>query len=152
MESLWPAGNFSDPAELALTKIDVIISEPGLINTAEERQALAELNNTSQNLGFNGQRYFVEANRFLCVSSTKSEQGREIRITDFEEKLMFSGILSDYSIIKLGKLESFPNPIRSLCLAFSPFSTLFEFEAVNEQGNSALYTPVYAVEDMAKIS
>ena len=151
MESLWPRSEFSDPAELALTKADVIVGEPDLINTEEERQALVDLSIASENLGFNGKRYFVEVNRFLHLSSTESGRGREVRVNDFEEKLLFSGVLSDYTIIKLGRLELFTNPIRSLCLEFSPFSSLFEFEALDERGECALYAPVYAVEGMTRV-
>ena len=151
MESLWHDGDFSDPAELALTKADIVVGEPGLVNTAEERRALAELSIASEELGFNGGRYFVEANRFLCLSSTESDQGRKIRVDDFEERLIFSGVLADYTIIKLGKLELFDGFVRSLCLAFYPFSSLFEFEAVNGRDARALYTPAYAVEGMTRI-
>ncbi|MYB40122.1 hypothetical protein F4X86_02510 [Candidatus Saccharibacteria bacterium] len=149
MESLCPGDRFADPAELALTKVDITAGKHNLAGTAAEEQALAELSIASENLGFNDKRYFVEARRSLFLP-TEFEPDDELKIVDFRDGLTFSGVLADYAIIGLGRLESFAEPIRSLCLVFCPFFYLFDFREVGKEDKFALYTPAYAVVDITE--
>ena len=65
MEELKIISDIVDPAELALTRADVILSNPDLSDSEEEQQVLNELDAISDVLGFNDKSYFVEASQSL---------------------------------------------------------------------------------------
>ena len=147
MAELQVIDGIADPAELALTRADVVLSNPELVDSQEEQQVLEELDAVSDTLGFSDKHYFIEANLSFYLSRDYDEDDPDI--SRWEDKFSFCGALKTYGIVKIGRLAVADYSVRALCLVFYQFSLLSTMETVEESDACMLCTPAYAVEDIA---
>lgn len=147
MESLHVVEDVANPAELALTQIDVVLGDFDLVSTTEEHQALAELDLVSDIMGFSGKRYFVEASHSFCLPMDFNRD-EDVPYTNFNSGLAFCGHLTTFGVIKIGRLELLGTDVcvRSLCLVFCKFLRLDNLQETKETDRRMLCTPAYAVE------
>ena len=147
MERLQIVSDITDPAELAMTRADVIVGNPDLTDSEEERRVLRELDAISEALGFSERHYFIEASQSFFLPRDYSEENQNV--CRFEDKFAFCGTLKTFGIVKIGRLAVADHSVRSLCLVFYSFTFLETAGTVEEADEHMLCTPAYAVEDIA---
>ncbi len=145
MESLNRSGRqFDNPVELALTRADVISSNPNLENTPNEERALVELDRISEQLGFH-KRYIVTAEQAFAFPISY-DRNKPVTYNYFKGGLTFVGILATFATVKIARLAVAETNVRALCLTFNSALLLPYFETLEE--DHLLYTPAYAVNDI----
>ena len=145
MENLnLPKKQFENPAELALTRADVISSSSNLENTLNEKRALFELDRISEQLGFH-KRYVVTAEQAFAIPINYDRNG-PVTYDYYKGGLTFVGMLATFATVKIGQLAVAETNVRALCLTFDSALLLPSFETLEE--DRLLYTPAYAVSNI----
>lgn len=136
----------SNPAELALSRSEIVMGTPVDIISPEEEAVLVELDSISEASGFHGQ-YFIEAKTAFAIPAS-FERGKQVSVIHFEDGLSFQGDLTTYGIIKVGSIAigSSEVSVRALCLTFGSALLLPFFDNLEE--DKLLYVPAHAVDDI----
>ena len=139
----WPwQKDIDNPLDLALTKADVVLSQPNPENSQREEQALVELDKVSEERGFH-RRYFVETNNAYAIP-VSFKKDEPVEITNFRENLIFSGWLETYAVVEIGRLALVEVNIKALCLTFSSLLSLVD----TLDYDRLLHVPAYAIKEI----
>jgi hypothetical protein len=137
MSYLTPATWARAEAELPLFQGDEFAFQP------EDERTLARLDQDAQDLGFDDQKYFVEANRALAIP-VSFEADKELSYGSFYQ-LDFKGTFKCYSKVMIGRIIG-ASTVRAYCLAFDEVLLLPDFDQLPE--DRLLYVPILAIESM----
>ena len=144
---------FENPAELALSKADIVTHDYGnqrLESTPAEEAALIELDVASQDLDFFGS-YFVESSQAFAIPAAY-EINQPVSIINFGSGISFQGSLETHSVVKINSLHvSWAEKIniRSLCLTFDDVLMLPYFEPL--EASRLLFVPAQSVNSMSRL-
>lgn len=134
-----------NPAELAAVRAEqMTLASTDFSITAQDASGLGELDYAAGQLGFIGNKYFVEASRSLSLPVSWNKD-KPVSYVNFMG-LTFEAEFVSYSKVVIGRIVG-AHAVRALCLVFNDAMLLPYFDQL--QDDHLLYVPVLAVNSIS---
>lgn len=141
------------PAELAKPFAEQFFLSEEIDNFAapsnHEQASIVELEEMADSLKMLGEQYIVHSHRSLVIPKHFEAGDPAVAHHSFNDGLDFYGELLTYSTVRIGRLLG-RSSVRAVCLTFQNATLLPYFDQMEE--SDLLYTPVFAIADMERVS